>query len=102
MRQGYKYPMEERVGTGLKGPEPESYLPKEYIENHANAFEGGASHLEKGYSYHQFYENAPYFQRSADHHIFVTPKNEHWICGGYTEVMMPEGIAYNVKNRSEF
>ncbi|TYZ30310.1 RHS repeat-associated core domain-containing protein [Selenomonas caprae] len=164
MRQGYKYPMEERVGTGLKVPEPESYLPKEYIENHANAFEGGASHLEKGYSYHQFYENAPYFQRSADHHIFVTPKkdmdlslleagkghggridtsimekrlgyncgaltgddlfvinigdvnkhqvriplgtemgcNEHWICGGYTEGMMPEGIAYNVKNRSEF
>ena len=47
MRQGYKYPMEERVGTGLKVPEPESYLPKEYIENHANAFEGGASHLEK-------------------------------------------------------
>ena len=24
--------------------------------------------------------------------------NEHWICGGYTEEMMPEGIAYNVKN----
>ena len=24
--------------------------------------------------------------------------NEHWICGGYTEGMMPEGIAYNVKN----
>ena len=57
MRQGYKYPMEERVGTGLKVPEPESYLPKEYIENHANAFEGGASHLETGDSYHQFYEN---------------------------------------------
>ena len=78
MRQGYKYPMEERVGKGLEVPKPESYLPREYIENHTKSFADGAAHLENGRSYDAHYSNANYFQRwnTAEHHIFVAPKNE--------------------------
>ncbi len=75
MRQGYKYPMEERVGTGLKVPKPESYLPKEYVENYNIEFEKGAA-IFVPHDDFKYYKGSEYFQRENEYHsIYATSPN---------------------------